>query len=101
MKTCPSCATEIPPEATVCPHCESALPPSAVKWYFSTWAIIGAFLAAGPFALPLVWLHPRYSKATKIAFTVALLALTAWLCWVAWELAMRFIEQLRDLGYEL
>lgn len=42
----------------------------------STMMIIFALLGFGPFALPLVWTHPRYSRFTKVLVTVLVLALT-------------------------
>ena len=47
-----------------------------VKWYFSIPAMIAGYLIVGPFMLPMVWLHPRYSVKMKIALTVAVVILT-------------------------
>ncbi len=49
------------------------------KWYFRTSWVIIAFLFMGPFALPLVWFNPRYSRLTKIIVTLAVAALTYYL----------------------
>ena len=35
-----------------------------------------SFLAVGPFALPLVWFNPVYSRRKKIIVTVIVLVLT-------------------------
>ncbi|MBI3252101.1 MAG: hypothetical protein HYZ52_02120 [Candidatus Omnitrophica bacterium] len=48
------------------------------KWYFKTSAVVVAFLAVGPLALPLVWFNPRYDKRTKAIVTVAA-AIATWL----------------------
>ena len=40
------------------------------KWYFKTSAFIAAFLCIGPFALPLVWINPRFNTTKKIVITV-------------------------------
>ena len=49
------------------------------KWYFKTIAVITAFLTIGPLALPLVLLHPRYSRWVKLLVTVATIVLTYYL----------------------
>jgi len=49
------------------------------KWYFKTASIVAAFLFVGPFALPLVWLSPDYSKNKKIVITVIVVIVTYFL----------------------
>jgi uncharacterized membrane protein YccC len=41
-----------------------------------TWAFIGAVLIAGPFALPLLWANPRYSRNTKLLWSLVVVLLT-------------------------
>ncbi len=43
------------------------------KWYFKTYVYIIAFLCIGPFALPLVWINPRYNMAKKVVITIVTL----------------------------
>lgn len=43
------------------------------KWYFKTSTLIIAFLCVGPFALPLVWFNPRFSKKTKIIISTIII----------------------------
>ncbi len=40
------------------------------KWYFKTYVYIIAFLCIGPFALPLVWINPRYNMVKKAVITI-------------------------------
>lgn len=47
-----------------------------IKWRFKTLTLIIAFLCVGPFALPLLWFNPRFSKRSKIIISVAVLVLS-------------------------
>lgn len=49
------------------------------RWYFKTASIAAAFLFVGPFALPLVWLNPDYSKNKKIVITSIVVIVTYFL----------------------
>jgi len=62
------------------------------KWFFKTSSLVIAFLCVGPFALPLVWFNPLYSKTRKIVLTVVISVLTLLLVLVSWN-ALRSIMQ--------
>jgi len=49
----------------------------------SLWTFLVATAVAGPFALPLLWRNPRYSKRTKIIASVAVIAFTLFLIYGA------------------
>ncbi|MBI5123906.1 MAG: hypothetical protein HZA72_00630 [Candidatus Omnitrophica bacterium] len=40
------------------------------KWYFRTYVYVILFLCVGPFALPLVWINPRYALTKRIVLTI-------------------------------
>ena len=46
------------------------------KWYFRTYVFIVAFLCIGPFALPLIWINPRFNITKKIIITVIVAVLS-------------------------
>jgi hypothetical protein len=68
------------------------------KWYFSTGALVAAFLSAGPFALPLVWFNPRYKPITKLAITVIVISLSVLLYIAMKALYLQLVKQMKELG---
>ncbi|MFM8270409.1 MAG: hypothetical protein ACKN9V_09505 [Pseudomonadota bacterium] len=47
-----------------------------IKVIDSFWVFLVATAFLGPFALPLLWRNPHWSKKTKIIGSIAILALT-------------------------
>jgi hypothetical protein len=55
-------------------------PPQQPKWYYNVWfVLLMLFVVLGPFGLPLVWKHPRFSRKVKMGLTVLTLGYTIWL----------------------
>lgn len=77
-----------------------AMPPAKappIKWYHKSVVVLIAILAAGPFALPLVWTSPAFTKWAKIAITALVVLLTIWLVKASVDLYQALLKQLREL----
>ena len=96
---CSACGQVVSVGAKFCSHCGFAVAagtPSASrinKWYYNSWFIL-AMLAfvLGPFGLPLVWKHPRWSRSVKTLLTLGTLAYTAWLAMATLQMVRAVLQ---------
>jgi hypothetical protein len=68
-----------------------------MKWYYKPVFVILALLGAGPFALPLLWLSPSFSKAQRIVITAIVVILTIWTIKLSVDLYGMLSEEFREL----
>ncbi len=60
------------------------------KWYFKPYALVIAFLCVGPFALPLAWFNPSFSRRKKIIISAIIIVLS-------WLLGVLFVKSLKSI----
>jgi hypothetical protein len=70
---------------------------AAMKWYYKPVWIVVAILAAGPFALPLVWLSPALKLWHKVLLTIAMVAVTVWMARATVDICRSIMKQMADL----
>ena len=69
----------------------------AVKWYHKPVWVVIAILAAGPFALPLVWASPKLGKRSKIFLTIAVVLATLWLVKATIDISRALMKEMAEL----
>jgi len=84
---CRACGGVLVEDAPFCHHCGITIRGGArhpaLRWYYRPWVVLLAIspFVLGPFGLPLLWKSPRFSRAAKLAWTVATLLWTGLFVW--------------------
>lgn len=68
------------------------------KWYHTTTTLVIALLSVGPFALPLIWVNPKFSTAKKILWTAVTLVLTYLMIQVTVDAVKKIMEYYKQAG---
>jgi hypothetical protein len=68
-----------------------------VKVIDSLWTFIVALACLGPFALPLLWRNPRFSRRIKVVGTVFIVIFTAGLTWWFADSSSQLMKQVQEL----
>lgn len=69
----------------------------AVKWYHRPVWIAVAIFAAGPFALPMVWLSPALKRWHKVVITILIAAISIWLVQATVAIYKSILKEMTDL----
>ena len=67
------------------------------KWYFKKGTLVFALLMVGPFALPLLWVNPRYSLFAKIFWSVLIIGITVGAGFFTAKLLETLMQQLSQM----
>ena len=97
---CNFCQREVREGLLLCPFCGRRISPRnepQMRWYHSKYAVAVSVATLGPFALPMIWSHPRYTVLMKIVLTTLVLALTALLIFVLAIMLARLMGQIRQV----
>ena len=66
---CSACTQQLDPTDSFCRHCGRRRG-AKTRLYHQRWfVLVSLFLVVGPFALPLLWRSPRFSRSQKIVIT--------------------------------
>jgi hypothetical protein len=72
-----------------------------IRWYFRpTSVVLLLFFVLGPFALPLLYKSPKFSKRLKIILTIVVIIYTSYLIFATLEIGRelyRRMEELQDI----
>ena len=67
---------------------------STVRWYYRVpFVLLMLFVVMGPFALPMLWKSPQFSRQAKWILTVLTLIFTVWLVWKIFETSQKILSQ--------
>jgi hypothetical protein len=70
----------------------------AIKWYHRPVVVVLLLLAAGPFALPLVWTSPSFNKWHKVVISVIVAAATVWLLKCSVDIYELLLKELKAIS---
>lgn len=97
---CRRCGQIISAANAFCPHCGSAQYSGSTWFYHPVTILVLAFVAIGPFALPLVWKSRRMGRSAKLLMAFAIVAYSAVCIYLTYKLVSvewRELNQLNDV----
>ena len=69
-----------------------------VKWYLNPISVVVLlFSVLGPFALPLLYKSPKFSKTLKIVLTVVVIVYTSYLIFASLEIGRELYARMQEL----
>jgi hypothetical protein len=69
-----------------------------VKWYLSPISVVLLlFFVLGPFALPLLYKSPKFSKTSKVILTIVVIVYTSYLIFASLEIGRELYRRMEEL----
>lgn len=68
------------------------------RWFYNPLIVIAALLLMGPFAFPLLWKSPSFSRFWKILLTVAVIVMTVYMLWGTWKIVDYVMAEFKQLS---
>ena len=69
-----------------------------VKWYLNPMSVVLLlFFVMGPFALPLLYKSPKFSKTLKIILTVVVIVYTSYLVFASLKIGRELYTRMQEL----
>ncbi len=69
-----------------------------IKWYLRPISVVLLlFFVLGPFALPLLYKSPKFSKTLKIILTIVVIIYTSYLIFTSLEIVREFYRSMGEL----
>ena len=95
---CRACGRVIDRDDAFCRHCGRRQVAQEAWFLQPVWILVLAFLVLGPFALPLVWLSPRMSHATKVGVSAIIIVYTGFALYTTFALSMLLVRLYSSIG---
>ena len=68
-----------------------------IKWYYRPIPVLVLlFIVIGPFALPLLYKSPHFSKCWKVLLTILVVIFTGYLIWASIKIWDRMSEVIKE-----
>ena len=97
QRFCTACGARSESDQRFCAQCGKALAGS-VPWYYQPVPILLlAFLVLGPLALPLIWKTPRFTRGSKVLWTLVILVYTGITFFYIWRIGALYMEHFKEL----
>jgi hypothetical protein len=69
-----------------------------VKWYLNPISVVLLlFFVLGPFALPLLYKSPKFSKTSKVILTIVVIVYTSYLIFASLEIGRELYRRMEEL----
>lgn len=63
------------------------------RWFYQPLTVIAGLFLLGPFAFPLLWKSPSFSRPWKIFWTLAISIMTVYMIWGTWKIVEIILKE--------